>query len=152
MKIDAKSLKFANYFVGNRPPHILFYVPERKEELSPSDYQVYKLWTNPKDKKSAMYLLMVKYYKVGIPEEWLQFIDAIFQSLLRRDALQVFQNKETNQKERDSQAFTKYPGAITAHAFPKKAYTIQKKYIWNICKPLRLRAYKWILHVIKLND
>eukprot|EP00957_Ditylum_brightwellii_P088651 6752010-Ditylum_brightwellii.AAC.1 len=43
---------------------ICLYAPEKKEKVSPSDYQVYKLWTNLKDKKLAMYLLTVKYYKV----------------------------------------------------------------------------------------
>eukprot|EP00957_Ditylum_brightwellii_P199415 15200018-Ditylum_brightwellii.AAC.1 len=59
-----------------------------------------------------VYSLVVKYYKVGIPEEWLQFMDAIAQvikgqdiqdgdaahslvkSLLKEDTLQVFKNKE----------------------------------------------------------
>eukprot|EP00957_Ditylum_brightwellii_P193769 14755873-Ditylum_brightwellii.AAC.1 len=68
---------------------------------------------------------MVKYCKVGTPEEWLQFIDAISQvikgkdtqdseatyilakSLLRENTLQAFQNKEVNQEETDSPAFTK---------------------------------------------
>eukprot|EP00957_Ditylum_brightwellii_P186786 14222807-Ditylum_brightwellii.AAC.1 len=79
MKIDAKSLEFTNCLVGNRPPPILFYVPDSEKKLSPSNHQTYKLWTNPKDKKSAVYLLTVKYYDVGTPEEWRQFIDAIAQ-------------------------------------------------------------------------
>eukprot|EP00957_Ditylum_brightwellii_P032674 2476997-Ditylum_brightwellii.AAC.1 len=71
MKIDRKSLEFANRNQGNKPPHILFYVPDNKKKLSLSDYQMYKLRTNPKDEKSAVYNLVVKYYKVGTPEEWL---------------------------------------------------------------------------------
>eukprot|EP00957_Ditylum_brightwellii_P199943 15241967-Ditylum_brightwellii.AAC.1 len=71
MKIDAGSLEFANCFVGNKPLPIPFYVLDSDKKLSPSDYQTYKLMTNPKDKKSAIYNLVVKYYKVGTPEEWL---------------------------------------------------------------------------------
>eukprot|EP00957_Ditylum_brightwellii_P133459 10174925-Ditylum_brightwellii.AAC.1 len=71
MKIDYKSLKFANQNVRNKPPCIPFYVPDNKKKLSPSDYQIYKLRTNLKDKKSTVYNLVVKYYKVGTPEEWL---------------------------------------------------------------------------------
>eukprot|EP00957_Ditylum_brightwellii_P115986 8848323-Ditylum_brightwellii.AAC.1 len=148
MKINPRSLRL--------PLSILFYVLEKKEKLSPSNYQVYKLWTNPKDDKLAVYLLAVKYYKVGTPEEWLQFIDSIskvikgqdiqdseavytlVKSLLWRDTLQVFQNKETVQKERDGPAFTKCLGAVTEHIFPNEAYKIQKKYIQNIHKPLML--------------
>eukprot|EP00957_Ditylum_brightwellii_P088847 6765523-Ditylum_brightwellii.AAC.1 len=56
MKINVRSLEFLNCLIGNRVPPILFCVPGKKEKLSPSDYQ---------------------YYKVGTPEEWPQFIDAI---------------------------------------------------------------------------
>eukprot|EP00957_Ditylum_brightwellii_P013147 993083-Ditylum_brightwellii.AAC.1 len=71
MKITTRSLEFANYSIRYRPLSILFYVLQKKEKLSPSDYQVYKLQTNPKDKKMAVYSLMVKYYNVGTTEEWL---------------------------------------------------------------------------------
>eukprot|EP00957_Ditylum_brightwellii_P084217 6403706-Ditylum_brightwellii.AAC.1 len=149
MKIGARSLEFVNYLAGNRALPIMFYVTEKKEKLIPLDYQ---------------------FYEVGTPEEWLQIIDAISQvvkgqdnqdskadfilvkNLLRRDALQVFQNKEASQAEGDNLAFTKCLAAITEHAFPKKVYKMQKKYIWNIRKPLRLESCKWILRMIKLND
>eukprot|EP00957_Ditylum_brightwellii_P128136 9773513-Ditylum_brightwellii.AAC.1 len=79
MKINHKSLEFANQNVRNKHPPIPFYVPVNKKKLSPLDYQTYKLWTNLKDKKSAVYNLVVKYYKVGTSEEWLQFMEAITQ-------------------------------------------------------------------------
>eukprot|EP00957_Ditylum_brightwellii_P017539 1321251-Ditylum_brightwellii.AAC.1 len=85
MKIDPRSLEFVNHSIRNRPLPILFYVLEKKEKLIPSNYQVYKLCTNHKDKKLTMYLLVVKYYKVGAPEEWLQFIDAISQLIKGQD-------------------------------------------------------------------
>eukprot|EP00957_Ditylum_brightwellii_P124527 9490496-Ditylum_brightwellii.AAC.1 len=85
MKINTKSLKFVKHLVGNRPLHILFYVPDKKEKLTPLDYQTYKLLTNLKDDKSAVYLLTVKYYEVGTAEEWLQFIDAISQVIKGQD-------------------------------------------------------------------
>eukprot|EP00957_Ditylum_brightwellii_P126008 9606918-Ditylum_brightwellii.AAC.1 len=71
MKIDHKILEFANCNQGNKPPPIPFYVPENKKKLRPSDYQTYKLQTNSKDEKSVVYNLVVKYYEVGAPEEWL---------------------------------------------------------------------------------
>eukprot|EP00957_Ditylum_brightwellii_P140415 10698621-Ditylum_brightwellii.AAC.1 len=77
---------------------------------------------------------MVKYYKVGTLEEWLQFVDAITQ----RDALQVFQNEEESQDAKDGSAFTICLVAVTEHIFLKKAYKVQKKDIWYICKPPRL--------------
>eukprot|EP00957_Ditylum_brightwellii_P166244 12656207-Ditylum_brightwellii.AAC.1 len=79
MKIDHKSFEFVNRNQGNRPPPIPFYVPDNEKKLSPSDYQTYKLRTNPKDEKSVVDNLVMKYYKVGTPEEWLQFMDAIAQ-------------------------------------------------------------------------
>eukprot|EP00957_Ditylum_brightwellii_P028969 2188332-Ditylum_brightwellii.AAC.2 len=87
-------------------------MPDSEKKLSPLDYQTYKLWTNLKDKKSVVYNLVVKYYKVGTPEKWLQFMKAMMQvikgqdiqdgdaayslvkSLLKGGALQVFKIKK----------------------------------------------------------
>eukprot|EP00957_Ditylum_brightwellii_P120534 9195850-Ditylum_brightwellii.AAC.1 len=103
MKIDHKILKFANHNFRNKPLPIPFYMSDNEKKLSPLDYQTYKLWTNPKDNKSAVYNLVVKYYKVRTPEEWLQFMDTIMQSLLNGDALQVFKNEEASQETKDGQ-------------------------------------------------
>eukprot|EP00957_Ditylum_brightwellii_P116352 8875122-Ditylum_brightwellii.AAC.1 len=85
MKINHKSPKFANYNQGNKPPPILFCMFNNNKKLSLSDYQTYKLRTNPKDGKSAVYNLDVKYYEVGTTEEWLQFMDAIAQVIKAQD-------------------------------------------------------------------
>eukprot|EP00957_Ditylum_brightwellii_P099993 7620388-Ditylum_brightwellii.AAC.2 len=69
MKIDYTSLEFMNHHQGNKPLPILFYMPDNKKKLSPSDHQTYKLQTNPEDEKSTVYNLVVKYYEVGTPEE-----------------------------------------------------------------------------------
>eukprot|EP00957_Ditylum_brightwellii_P155182 11813220-Ditylum_brightwellii.AAC.2 len=68
MKIDTKSLEFANCFARNKPPPIPFYMLDSDKKLSTLDYQTYKLRTNPNDKKSFVCNLVVKYYKVGTPE------------------------------------------------------------------------------------
>eukprot|EP00957_Ditylum_brightwellii_P171073 13023618-Ditylum_brightwellii.AAC.1 len=145
-------------------------MPNNEKKLSPLDYQTYKLRTNPKDEKSAVYNLIIKYYKVGTPEEWLQFMDAIAQvikgqdiqhgdavyllvkSLLKGDAPQVFKNKEASQEVKDGPAFTKYLAAVTERVFPKKTYKTQKKCIQNIRKPLVLGSQECILQMIKLNN
>eukprot|EP00957_Ditylum_brightwellii_P157052 11953188-Ditylum_brightwellii.AAC.1 len=63
MKIDHKSLEFANCNQGNKLLSTLFCVPNNNNKLSPLDYQTYKLRTNPKDEKSVVYNPVVKYYK-----------------------------------------------------------------------------------------
>eukprot|EP00957_Ditylum_brightwellii_P018668 1402505-Ditylum_brightwellii.AAC.1 len=138
MKISKKSLEFANCNQGNKPLPIPFYMADDAKKLSLSDYQTYKLRTNPKDEKSMVYNLIVKYYKVRTPEEWLQFMDAIMQvikgqdiwdrdatysivkSLLKGDALQVFKNEEVSQDVKDGPNFTKCLAAVMEHVFPKK--------------------------------
>eukprot|EP00957_Ditylum_brightwellii_P155695 11853394-Ditylum_brightwellii.AAC.1 len=75
MKISKKSLEFANQNQGGKSLPIPFYIKDSSKKLSPSDYQNYKLCTNPKDEKSAVYNLVVPYYEVGTLEEWLQFVD-----------------------------------------------------------------------------
>eukprot|EP00957_Ditylum_brightwellii_P002191 168165-Ditylum_brightwellii.AAC.1 len=90
MKIDRKSLEFANRNQGNKPLPILFYVPDNEKKLSPSDYQTYKLHTNPKDEKCVVYNLVVKYYDV-IKGQDIQDRDAAYllvKSLMKGDALQ----------------------------------------------------------------
>eukprot|EP00957_Ditylum_brightwellii_P200124 15256379-Ditylum_brightwellii.AAC.1 len=77
---------------------------------------------------------------------------SLVKSLPKSDALQVFKNIEENKEVKDGPAFTKCLTAVTEHIFPRKAYKMQKKYIWNICKSLRLGSCKWILQMIKLND
>eukprot|EP00957_Ditylum_brightwellii_P112700 8590820-Ditylum_brightwellii.AAC.1 len=147
MKIDAESLEFTNCSVRNKHLPIPFYVLDSNKKLSPFDYQTYRLRTNPKDKKSAVYNLVVKYHKVGTPEEWLQFMEASVQvikdqdtqdgdvtyslvkNLLKVNDLQVFKKKEESQEIKDGVAFTKCLAALTMHVFPKKAYKMQKKHI-----------------------
>eukprot|EP00957_Ditylum_brightwellii_P201927 15327850-Ditylum_brightwellii.AAC.1 len=85
MKINTKSLGFAKYFVGNKPPPTPFYMLDSDKKLSPSDYQTYNLRTDPKDKKSAMHNLVVKYNKVGTLEEQLKFMEAITQVIKGQD-------------------------------------------------------------------
>eukprot|EP00957_Ditylum_brightwellii_P159685 12154452-Ditylum_brightwellii.AAC.1 len=133
MKISEKSLEFANRNKGRKSPPIPFYVKDSSKKLSSLDYQNYKLCTNPKDEKSAVYNLPVPYYKVRTLEEWLQFVDAITQvikeqdiqdgdaayllvkSLLRGDTLQVFENEETSQDVKDGPSFSKCLHAVTEH-------------------------------------
>eukprot|EP00957_Ditylum_brightwellii_P136727 10426532-Ditylum_brightwellii.AAC.1 len=139
MKIKAKSLEFTNY---------------SNKKLSPLGCQTYKLRTNLKEKKLAVYSLAFKYYKV-IKGQDIQDGKAAYslvKSLLKEDALQVFQDREESQDVKDSPVFTKCLASITKHVFPKKAYKIQNKYIQSICKSMRLGFCKWILQIIKLND
>eukprot|EP00957_Ditylum_brightwellii_P126077 9611238-Ditylum_brightwellii.AAC.1 len=79
MKINLRSFEATDHMLGNRMVHISFYIMEKKTKLNPLDYQVYKLHTNQKDEKYAMYLLTVGIYEAGILEEWLQFLDTIKQ-------------------------------------------------------------------------
>eukprot|EP00957_Ditylum_brightwellii_P060884 4621831-Ditylum_brightwellii.AAC.1 len=60
MKINKKSLEFANCLIGNISLPIPFYMPVKKKKLSPLGDHVYKLQTNPKDEKLIFYLLTVK--------------------------------------------------------------------------------------------
>eukprot|EP00957_Ditylum_brightwellii_P164513 12525015-Ditylum_brightwellii.AAC.1 len=85
MKISNKSLEFANRNQGKKPLPIPFYMADDANKLSLSDYQMYKLCTNLKDEKSAVYNLVVKYYEVRTPEEWLQFMDTITQVIKGQD-------------------------------------------------------------------
>eukprot|EP00957_Ditylum_brightwellii_P123696 9429879-Ditylum_brightwellii.AAC.1 len=73
---------------------------------------------------------------------------SLVKSLLKGDTLQVFKNEETSQETKDGLVFTKCLAVVTEHIFPKKAYKTQKKYIWNIRKPIVLGSQEWILRMI----
>eukprot|EP00957_Ditylum_brightwellii_P017439 1313494-Ditylum_brightwellii.AAC.1 len=62
-----------------------FYVLDSEKKLSSLDYKNYKLRTNLKGKKLVVYNLVVKYYEVGTPEEWLQLMEAIAQGIKDQD-------------------------------------------------------------------
>eukprot|EP00957_Ditylum_brightwellii_P050590 3836409-Ditylum_brightwellii.AAC.1 len=53
---------------------------DNEKKLSPSDYQTYKLRTNSKEEKLVVYNLVVKYYKVGTPKEWLHIKKPLYRS------------------------------------------------------------------------
>eukprot|EP00957_Ditylum_brightwellii_P163093 12419122-Ditylum_brightwellii.AAC.1 len=61
MKISLMNIKRVNQTTANKLVPITFFMM-KKGKLSPSDYQVYKLSTNPKDMKSVLYLLAVGIY------------------------------------------------------------------------------------------
>eukprot|EP00957_Ditylum_brightwellii_P104072 7929009-Ditylum_brightwellii.AAC.1 len=69
MTINLRNLERTNQTMANKLAPIPFFVTKNK--LSPLDYQVYKLRTNPKNERSAVYSLTVGIYKVETPEEWL---------------------------------------------------------------------------------
>eukprot|EP00957_Ditylum_brightwellii_P002791 214921-Ditylum_brightwellii.AAC.1 len=77
---------------------------------------------------------------------------SLVKSLLKGDALQVFKNEEATQETKNILVFTKCLAAVTEHVFPKKTYKMQKKYIWNIRKPLVLGSCELISRMIKLNN
>eukprot|EP00957_Ditylum_brightwellii_P072734 5528543-Ditylum_brightwellii.AAC.1 len=60
-------------------------MPDSEKKLNPLDYQTYKLRANPTGEKSAVCNLVVKYYEVRTPEEWLQFVEGITQVIKGQD-------------------------------------------------------------------
>eukprot|EP00957_Ditylum_brightwellii_P043178 3271868-Ditylum_brightwellii.AAC.1 len=145
-----------NCMLTSRLAPIPFFVKEKKIKLSHVYYQIYKLYTNPRNEKSVVYLLTLGIYKVVTPEEWLQLMDenkqiikgqditdldaayTLVKSLLQGDALKIFQNKEESHKIKDSPAFTAFLAVVTKHEFLTKACKTQKKCIQNACKPLMM--------------
>eukprot|EP00957_Ditylum_brightwellii_P114974 8769031-Ditylum_brightwellii.AAC.1 len=57
---------------------------------------------------------------------------SLVKRLLKGDALQVFKKQEASQEIKDGLAFIKCLAAVTKCVLPKKAFKMQKKYIWNI--------------------
>eukprot|EP00957_Ditylum_brightwellii_P170681 12991926-Ditylum_brightwellii.AAC.1 len=69
MYFTLSNLEKANHTMISKLPPILFIISEKKNKINLSDYQVYKLYTNPKDDKSLIYSLTVGIHEVEIPKE-----------------------------------------------------------------------------------
>eukprot|EP00957_Ditylum_brightwellii_P171783 13077060-Ditylum_brightwellii.AAC.1 len=144
MKLAFGNLDKTTQVKASKKTLIPFMASKKKSNLSTSDYQTYKLQNSPKDDKSQVHLLKVRIYKVGTPKKRLQFIEGIkwgikgqeiidddtaytlVKSLLHRDSLQNFQNKEKKHTTQSSEGFTSCLNAVTEHVFPTKAYKMQK--------------------------
>lgn len=147
------------------------YEKEAKKTMEKGHYQAYKLRTLPADPDSPVYEIQVAHFESGTPEEWLKFmsnIDQVFagqdvttgppqysivRSLLKGDALTVFNTNAATLRSETVSNLKDCLSALTTHIFPVSALQIQKRYMRRLLKkPTDVPTKDHVARVMELNN
>ena len=138
--------------------------------LERGQYHTYKLRTTPADASSPVYELAVPFFDSGTPEEWIKFRRglkavlkgqnvttgppsfAVAKTLLKGDALTVFESSSTTHGAATTANFQTCLDDVAAHVFPDKAGQTQKRYLRrNLRKDASMTVKEWVARVMELN-
>eukprot|EP00957_Ditylum_brightwellii_P093589 7126670-Ditylum_brightwellii.AAC.1 len=127
---------------------ILFTRPTPRT-LERRTFHTYKLRTTPADPNSPIYELSIPFFNEGSPEEWIKTWRglqavlkgqnvtqgsasyAVAKTLLKGDALTVFEQAETAHGNQMVSHFELCLDDVAAHVFPEKSGQTQKRYMWR---------------------
>ena len=149
---------------------IPFERPQAKT-LEKGQYHTYKLRTVPTDTASPVYELTVPFFSSGTAEEWIKFRRgvaavlagqnvttgpasyALVKTLLKGDALTVFQTAEVTFGNQTLANFQSCLNEVTTHVFPEKAAQLQKRYLRRcLVKDEGVPVKEWVARVLELNE
>jgi hypothetical protein len=147
---------------------IPFERPEVKD-IHKEDVMVFKIWYYPSNPKSSTYDFNLGVFRSGTPEEWLKHKSAINKILvgqniqdpsdkfcmvrrvLEGDALAVFNNAGKGQMT--NELFKDCIDAVTAHVFPSRALSTQKRYMHRYMrKPNDCKIREYVARVNEINS
>lgn len=153
----------------NDPPLIPLERPEKKI-LKKSEYITLKLQSNPTEKESQTYDLILPYYNSATPEEWLEFCSTLDKAIagqnitkssnmfsmagrvLQGDALASFEESAKDRGEDKVEKFTKCLNDVTAHVFLQQALQKQKRCMrHNMHKPSHMTIREYATRIKELN-
>ena len=162
---DGKKVRMAP-----QPPPILI-LEAQEEAKKQDDYAKLKLRTHPDNPNSDTYELHIAYFEQGTPEKWLKFkknyerIQAglkltagpqnflMVRTLLRGDALRIFNHAASTHDSETMTAFQDCMAAVTLHVFPRKALARQKRYLCRVArKPRDMSVRQYAARIVQLND
>ena len=148
-------------------------IPFKRADPKPLErgqFHTYKLRTTPADPTSPTYELSIPFFEEGSPEEWILFRRgltavlkgqnitsgppsyAVAKTLLRGDALAVFEQAETTHGTQTMPNYEKCLDDVAEHVFPEKAGQIQKRYMRrNIHFSKEYTVKQWVARVKELN-
>ena len=148
-------------------------IPFKRADPKPLErgqFHTYKLRTTPADPTSPIYELSLPFFEEGSPEEWILFRRgltavlkgqnittgppsyAVAKTLLRGDALTVFEQAEIARGTQTMPHYEKCLDDVAEHVFPEKAGQIQKRYMRrniHFSKDYTVKA--WVARVKELN-
>lgn len=170
MKIDLTSLAAGS---GNRqmviPPIPLARSIEEKPKLT--DTCRFKLWSNPRDKESLTYEVVVKFFKSGTPEEFIQTVIALERIFKGQDLTTGPDQYSMCRKVFLNEALTAFNNAARAvgvetvenlklvfrkvaeTVFPLKAYFTQKQAMRRFMrKPKDMKIRDYVDRLLEINN
>jgi hypothetical protein len=141
---------------------ILFQRPAPRN-LEKGQYHTYKLRTTPADPTSPVYKLAVPFFDEGTPEEWIKFRHgllavlkgqnvtqgpasyAVAKTLLKGDALTVFEQAEIARGNQTVPHYNKCLDDVAEYVFTEKVGQIQKRYMRrNLRFTKNLTVKEWV--------
>ena len=146
----------------------------KKDEVDPQDknsYLTVELRYSPADPDSRVYKKNVRYFKGGTPKQYIDFRAdvekvitgqsitmgpaqfAMVRTLLRGDALRVFNNRATAQGAETVANLTLVLNSVGEHVFPKKPLAKQKRYMRRfIKKPQEMTSREFLACLSEMNE
>jgi len=116
-----------------------------------SDATIHEVRYDSSNAESKTYKVSIPPFDTGTPEEWLEFLRKLklvvtgnglmttalarynlTRSMLRGQALQVFDNKARDLQTISNESYTKCVNAVTNDIFPKHALQIQRRYMRTV--------------------
>eukprot|EP00957_Ditylum_brightwellii_P040324 3051613-Ditylum_brightwellii.AAC.1 len=148
---------------------IAFQQPQARQ-LERGQYHIYKLRTTPADATSPIYELSVPFFNNGTPKEWIKFCRglqavlkgqnvmqgppsyAVAETLLKGDALTVFEQAEIDHGTQSVPHFKLCLDDVAEHVLPKRAGQTQKRYMRrNLRLVGQMTVKEWVAQVSELN-
>eukprot|EP00957_Ditylum_brightwellii_P162392 12366054-Ditylum_brightwellii.AAC.1 len=139
-------------------------------QLRSGQFHTYKLHTTPADATSPTYELFIPFFDEGTPKERIKFqcrlqavlkgqnvtqgppSYAVAKTLLKGDALTVFEQAEITHRNQTVPHFKLCLDDVAKHVFPEKSGQIQKRYMRrNICYSRGTTVKEWAGRVLELN-
>ena len=153
----------------NDPPPIPLERSEKKV-LKKSEYITLKLRSNPTEKESQTYDLILPYYNSATPEEWLEFRSTLDKAIigqnitkpadmfsmarrvLQGDALASFEEAAKDHGEDKVEKFNSCLDDVTSHVFPQRALQKQKRCMRrSMRKPSNMTVREYATRINELN-
>ena len=142
-----------------------------KKDYAKGTYITLKLRSVPADENSATHDLIVPYFIVGTPEEWLRWkrdLGRVLQGqnvttgpgrynmtrrLLEGDALAAFNVAAATHGNETNDNFMRCIRDVTTHIFPARALQMQKRYMRRFLrKPAGVKTREFVARVSELNE
>jgi hypothetical protein len=153
------------------PPIPLITEKDEVDTQEKGSYLTVELRYTPADDDSKVYKKNIRYFKTGTPKQYIEFRAdikkvitgqaittgpaqfAMVRTLLRGDALRVFNNKASKLADEEPASLVLSMNELGKHVFPVRALAKQKRYMRRfIRKPLLLKAREFLACLTEMND